>query len=114
MVNEGHGDKPAHADTPGQMPRNSLLMSEWKSNQVNSHSTTLLSPYDLSRVYFYTKCEWKIKFQGCKLQTKRTKAKSEPGLITINIQVVFLLDISNQFKLISYIELNSMGPGPIP
>ena len=34
--------------------------------------------------------------------------------MTINNQVVFLLDISNQFKLISYIELNSIGPQPIP
>ena len=62
----------------------------------------------------FIKCESKIKFHGCKFQNKQTKAKSEPDLITMDNQVVFLLHISNQFKLISYIELNSIGPKPIP
>ena len=94
-----------------QMPINSLLTSEWMSNLISSHSVGFLSSLF---TLIFIKCESKIKFQGCRLQTKQTKAKSEPDLITMDNQVVFLLHISNQFKLISYVELNSIGPKPIP
>ena len=98
-----------------QMPRNSLLTSEWTSNQFSfSCHTQLLGSLSNLFTLIFINCESKIKFQVCKLQTKQTKAKSEPDLITTDSQVVFLLHISNQFKLISYIELNSIGPTPIP
>ena len=85
------------------------------SNQLSfSYHTKLLQSLSSLFTLIFIKCESKIKFQGCKLQTKQTKTKSEPGLRTINNQVVFLLDISNQFKLINYIELNSIKPQPIP
>ena len=84
-----------------QMPTN-MSLNGWV---IYSHSATILSSHDPSRVYLLYKDE-----QGCKLQTKQTEAKSEPGLITMNDQVVLLLDIWNQFKLISYIELNSIEP----
>ena len=63
---------------------------------------------------YFIKSDSKIKFQDCKIQTTQTEAKCEPGLITINSQMVFLLGISNQFKLISYIELNLIGLRLIP
>ena len=85
------------------------------SNQLSfSYHTQLLQSLSSLFTLIFIKCESKIKFQGCKLQTKQTKTKSDPGLMTINNQVVFLLDIPNQFKLISYIELNSIGPQPSP
>ena len=98
-----------------QMPRNSLLMSEWTSNNLSfSCHTQLLGSLLSLLALIFIKCELKINFQGCKLQTKQTTAKSEPDLITMDNQVVFLLHISNQFKLISYFELNSIGPKPTP
>ena len=98
-----------------QMSRNNLLTSGWTSNQLSfSYHTQLLGPFWSLFTLIFIKCESKIKFQGCKLQSKPTKAKSEPDLITMDNQVLFLLHISDQFKLISYIELNSIGPKPIP
>ena len=97
------------------MPRNSLLTSEWTSNQLSfSCHTQLLGSLSSLFTLIFIKCESKIKFQGCKFQNKQTKAKSEPDLITIDNQVVFLFHISNQFKFLSYIELNSIGAKPIP
>ena len=69
-----------------QKPRNSLLTSEWTSNQLSfSYNTQLLGSLSSLFTLTFIKCESKIKFQGCKLQTKITKAKSEPDLITMVI-----------------------------
>ena len=66
-----------------QRPTNSFLMSEWMSSQLSFSYHTQNSRIPLDFIYFI-KSESKIKFQGCKLLTKETEAKCEPGLITMN------------------------------
>ena len=86
-----------------QRPQNSFLLSEW-FNMIKS--ALIQVPYSALMIlleFVHFKCESKIKIQGCKL---KTKAKFEPGLITVENQVVFLLSLLNQFTLIHYIELN--------
>ena len=87
-----------------QRPRNSILLSEWMSNQL------LFSYYNqLSRSLsslFISSVNRRLNSSAASFKLNKTEAKSEPGLTTIDNQVVFLHDISNRFNLIPYIKLN--------